>query len=1069
MSTSKKLTIAEQLKIKKKEQQSAFLQTASLSKKEMGLTGFEDEWTKRLIIAQHYLKKSNVASLRPILPALLQLKGKPYHLNDHFPFEPFFRTRMPYMTLLKTGRQVSKSTSLSSQGIIFSNAIPYFSTLYVTPLYEMIRRFSHNYVRQFIETSPVKRLFMNSKTINSVLQRSFRNGSTMYFSFAYLDAERTRGIPADKVVIDESVRLGTMISTHTGSRPIETFSPGDAVLGFDEAGHVRKDEVVKCSDHGVRDCYRFEFSGGSAVEATSDSWLATTAGWKRVEAVITDLSTRADDAGFDVGRRVSAEHRQAFGVHESSRLEAARLQLPKVPGVIRVRTHASQESEELRLRRVVESVADSTIGGFAGYRFLVSPGRQEACDVGVARQDDVGSGRVVVHGRRLAPTADGRVQHAGFHVGGSETPGELVDGSRGGRESRENHVAAQPDCELLDRATVGRLDAYAGGTDPTVRVPGDDLQTGPACEGRGPDLSLVLEGVRSGYERATGVRHGRAETVLPLVNVQGRAAQRTQRNADGETRQAGREERQAAGGLCDGLGYPSQVRAGEGSTPVREEPGEETGVQEGVACLQEVDLVRVTWTGKHRVFDLETKNHNTFLAGGVAVHNCQEMNYDFLSIIHETLSGSPFGLKQYAGTPKSLENTIEKLWTDSSQAEFAIKCHHGGCNYWNVPALSHDLVKMIGPWHSGISEQCPGIVCAKCRKPIDPRRNGRWIHAQPNVRWSFAGYHIPQIIMPMHYATPKKWDMLVGKMQGRGNTPMNVFFNEVCGESYDVGSKLVTVTELQAAACLPWENKIEQAEKHLDQYLYKILAVDWGGGGGKLRNSAAKPGSEQRERTSYTVLVVMGMRPDGKIDVIWGLRSLRTHAHVHEAELCIAAIQRFKCSHFVHDFNGAGAIRETLVRQAGFPMGNIIPIAYHASAKKNIMVHKPPTDDLPRDWWTVDKSRSLQLTCELIKSGQLRFFKDDYRSSDDAGLIRDFLALIEEKTERPSGGDVYCITRNPTASDDFAQGVNIGCCALFQLSGQWPDVAAANHLILPLDVLSHVHPQHQPDWDDAGS
>jgi len=651
MSTSKKLTIAEQLKIKKKKQQSAFLQTASLSKKEMGLTGFEDEWTKRLIIAQHYLKKSNVVSLRPILPALLQLKGKPYHLNDHFPFEPFFRTRMPYMTLLKTGRQVSKSTSLSSQGIIFSNAIPYFSTLYVTPLYEMVRRFSHNYVRQFIETSPVKRLFMNSKTINSVLQRSFRNGSTMYFSFAYLDAERTRGIPADKNVIDE----------------------------------------------------------------------------------------------------------------------------------------------------------------------------------------------------------------------------------------------------------------------------------------------------------------------------------------------------------------------------------------------------------------------------------VQEMNYDFLSIIHETLSGSPFGLKQYAGTPKSLENTIEKLWTDSSQAEFAIKCHHGGCNYWNVPALSHDLVKMIGPWHSGISEQCPGIVCAKCRKPIDPRRNGRWIHAQPNVRWSFAGYHVPQIIMPMHYATPKKWDMLVGKMQGRGNTPMNVFFNEVCGESYDVGSKLVTVTELQAAACLPWENKIEQAEKHLDQYLYKILAVDWGGGGGKLRNSAAKPGSEQRERTSYTVLVVMGMRPDGKIDVIWGLRSLRTHAHVHEAELCIAAIQRFKCSHFVHDFNGAGAIRETLVRQAGFPMGNIIPIAYHASAKKNIMVHKPPTDDLPRDWWTVDKSRSLQLTCELIKSGQLRFFKDDYRSSDDAGLIRDFLALIEEKTERPSGGDVYCITRNPTASDDFAQGVNIGCCALFQLSGQWPDVAAANHLILPLDVLSHVHPQHQPDWDDAGS
>jgi len=613
-----------------------------------GLTGFEDETTRRLMLADHFLRKGNVASLRPVLPALLSIKGKPYRLRDHFPFEPFFRTRVPSTVLLKTGRQVSKSTSLAAQGIIFSNSIPYFSTLYVTPLYEMIRRFSHNYVRQFIETSPVRRLFVGSKTTNQILQRSFRNGSSMYFSFAFVDAERTRGIPADKNVVDE----------------------------------------------------------------------------------------------------------------------------------------------------------------------------------------------------------------------------------------------------------------------------------------------------------------------------------------------------------------------------------------------------------------------------------VQDMNYDFLQIIHETLSGSHWGLKQYAGTPKSLDNTMEKLWVDSSQAEWVVKCHRGGCGHWNVPALTHDLVAMIGPWHRNVGPACPGVVCAKCRKPLDPKRHGRWIHAHRERRWKYAGYHVPQIIMPMHYASQEKWDVLVGKMLGRANTAENVFFNEVCGESYDLGSKLVTQTDLKNAAILPWENTADQADKHLEQYLYRILAVDWGGGGGRLRSASAVRGSEQRERTSYTVIAALGMRPDGKIDVLWAYRSLRTHDHVYEAKLIIAAARRFKCSHFAHDYNGAGSVRETLVRQAGFPLPNIVAVAYHPSARKNIMNFHPATDDHPRDWYSVDKSRSLQLTCEMIKNGYLRFFKYDYRNADDPGLLSDFLALIEEKVDTRIGSPVYVITRNPNLTDDFAQAVNIGTMTLCYLSGKWPDIAMARDLVIPVEMLEYLSPSKQVDWDD---
>jgi hypothetical protein len=611
------------------------------------LTGFEDEYTKNLIQANRFLRQARIPTLKPLLPLLLRLKGKPYVLKNYFPFEPFFRTRVAKRVLLKTGRQVSKSTSLAAQGVVFSNSIPYFSTLYVTPLFEMIRRFSHQYVREFIERSPAKRLMTGSNTVNQILQRSFLNGSSMFFSYAFMDAERTRGIPADKNVIDE----------------------------------------------------------------------------------------------------------------------------------------------------------------------------------------------------------------------------------------------------------------------------------------------------------------------------------------------------------------------------------------------------------------------------------IQDMQHEFLQIIHETLSGSPWGLIQYAGTPKSLENTMQVLWNETSQAEWAIKCLRGGCNKWNIPAQEWDLIEMIGPWHREISDENPGVVCAACRKPLNPR-TGRWVHRYPERRWKFAGYHVPQLIMPMHYGSQEKWDILVGKFRGKYNTTAKTFLNEVCGESCDEGSKLLTVTDLQQAAVLPWPNRWTEAVKRRKTYSHMIVAVDWGGGGGRLSSSAGKKDAEKRLRTSFTSIAVMGQRPDGKIDVVWGHRSLKTHDWEYEARLIIEIVTKFRATHIVHDYGGAGAGREVLLTQAGFPTSNLIPCKYHGSASHDIMVHKEATEDHPRNWYSVDKSRSLVTTCQCIKHGLIRFFQYDHLGADDPGLMHDFLALIEEKTQSRLGTDAYYITSNPLVSDDFAQAVNIGACALWYMNDSWPDIAEAARFKLPPHILAHVHPVAKVDWQD---
>lgn len=605
----------------------------------------DDPIAQRMKIAKHLLKQSGYTTLKPMLPLLLSIRGKPYHLHDHFCFSPFFRTRMPRTTLLKTGRQVSKSTSLAAQGVLFSNCIPYFSTLYITPLFEMIRRFSQNYVAPFIETSPVGKLFSGQSTINNVLQRSFKNRSQMIFSFAYLDAERTRGISADKNVIDE----------------------------------------------------------------------------------------------------------------------------------------------------------------------------------------------------------------------------------------------------------------------------------------------------------------------------------------------------------------------------------------------------------------------------------VQDMDISFLPIIHETISASrDWGIIQYAGTPKTLDNTIERLWIDSSMAEWTIKCPHPGCKHWNIPALEFDLIKMIGPVHDGISEQCPGVICAKCGKPINPRPyaqggTGRWVHRHPDRRWSFAGYHVPQVVLPMHYASPEKWQKLVDKMNGKGNTPIHVFYNEVCGESWDSGSKLITVTDLKKAACLPWERTLEQAKNNSEGYIHKFCSVDWGGGG-------VSKGKSDLALQSYTSIAVCGLAPDGHVDIIYGFRSMNPHDHVREAKLILGIMSSFHCSHLVHDYTGAGTVRETILRQAGLNLNNILPVAYTGPAKGGIILYKPATDNHPRAHYTMDRNRAINYCCQFIKSNVIRFFKYDYRGSEDVGLLHDFLNLIEDKSESGSGRDSYKILRDPAGPDDFAQAVTMGTMMLFQMQGRWPDLSAYEDIEVSEEVIASTKGHQILDW-----
>lgn len=424
----------------------------------------------------------------------------------------------------------------------------------------------------------------------------------------------------------------------------------------------------------------------------------------------------------------------------------------------------------------------------------------------------------------------------------------------------------------------------------------------------------------------------------------------------------------------------------------------------------------------------------------VGFDEIQDFNPDNLSVIEATCAASKYEYFQYTGTPKTLDNTLQGLWLQSSMAEWWVKCPH--CGEWNIPSLEYHLEEMIGPYHDDISDENPGTICHKCRKPINPRF-GMWVHRYPERKATHAGYHVPTIILPLHFADPKKWASLLEKQNGAGHTSRAKFCNEILGEAFDEGQKLVSMTDLQAAGSLEWSNNPDDPDPavfdRLRMYPLTCLAADWAGGGEKL--------------ISFTVLALLGMKPDGSIDCLWGKRFTASLDHRHEAEECLYWFKKFNVNMFVHDYTGAGVLRESILHDAGIPMDRIIPIQYVRSAKHSIINYVPATPQHARDHYTADKTRSLLYTVDSLKTRRLKFFRydgslgstekksEEEKMSAPSSLMNDFLALVEEKVASASGADNYVISRSALASDDFAQAVNIGCLALWHASGNWPNFA----------------------------
>jgi hypothetical protein len=343
-------------------------------------------------------------------------------------------------------------------------------------------------------------------------------------------------------------------------------------------------------------------------------------------------------------------------------------------------------------------------------------------------------------------------------------------------------------------------------------------------------------------------------------------------------------------------------------------------------------------------------------ASCVYVDECQDMNWEFIPIIAECMSASiNWGFSIYTGTPKTTDGTLAMLWSQSSQAEWVIRCD--ACGAFNIPNPEQHLLKMIGKH---------GPVCYKCGKPLTIEHGG-WVHSYPDRALTFPSYHLAQPVHKLHSINDNKWQKLLHKVNTFQTTTL---YNEVFGWPYDDATTPLTLNDLISAEYEPVDEfgtsvdikHPSDIRKVASMYSYITVGCDWGGG------SAISD--------SYTAFAVIGLRKDNQvIDVLYSERIPKGVTPTDEARILLNWIQGSGANAFAFDNGGAGFVRTEIMKHEGLmeiPGLVICPQQYGPPSGGDIMKLSKAKREADMTYYITDKSRSLAMCIAGIKSKRIR-------------------------------------------------------------------------------------------------
>jgi hypothetical protein len=319
-----------------------------------------------------------------------------------------------------------------------------------------------------------------------------------------------------------------------------------------------------------------------------------------------------------------------------------------------------------------------------------------------------------------------------------------------------------------------------------------------------------------------------------------------------------------------------------------------------------------------------------------------------------------FNCKLYAGTPKTIENTMERYWDKSTQNEWIIKCTNQGCGKFNY----------IDENNIGATQ----LICRKCGKPIF-YENGQWISM--NTSGFIKGYRLPQIVLPWinNLNNPQAWKINV--IDTRSIYTAEKYANEILALSYAAARHPISVPELMA--CCELYDMITEATYDMNPLLKGVdlitAGVDWGKG-------------DTASGTSYSVLSI-GAYVRGKFKTIFIKKYMgRMSDPLIQIEDMLRIIFKFQCKLVMADTGDGRTSNALMVEKLG-------PTRF-TEAYEHGTIRQKIKWDKEKGHYIFNRTRVMTDVMMEIKHAQTNFFKYDQFKE----FQPDFTGIYSEYSER---------------------------------------------------------------------
>jgi hypothetical protein len=408
-----------------------------------------------------------------------------------------------------------------------------------------------------------------------------------------------------------------------------------------------------------------------------------------------------------------------------------------------------------------------------------------------------------------------------------------------------------------------------------------------------------------------------------------------------------------------------------------------------------VGIESVEYAGEQEVWDIETENHHTFFANGIAVHNCQLFDPGLETEVLEVLSDSRIKSMLYAGTSTTTETLLEHRYQEGTQGVWHVLLDDG-------KTVNCGNADEVMPY---IGEYC--MVDPKSGKPINPLR-GFYKYENPSgFEQNIISVHIPQIINPDKVNSVSEWNGIY-KTMIRDKKKM---IQEKLGIPVAEANQEVSESDLKRICVIP-DGPDERKKKCRDgHYRLIVSGFDWGG-------SDYNP--LLKTKISTTCHAILGVSPDDKVHIL--------HVRRHAGKDYKTIMNQIVADHMAHaggamasDFGGGQQYHALLRTHPNVNASRHVIFDY--SAPESAICAPSKTSTL-ENMLMLNRTESITALYLAIVMDNPMILAPSWDEMED--YLRDFLnmnrVLIDK--ERGHKGRRFVYHRHPSRTDDVVHALN---------------------------------------------